>query len=76
VEVSPRDIVYTLPADEAAAGAAPRQLATTDLRCGGVSWCDGDLALLYESWWKTRRSVVWMIAPDDPAAPKEVLFDR
>lgn len=30
--------------------AAPSALATTDLRCGGVSWGDGDLALLYQSW--------------------------
>lgn len=47
VAVSPRDIVYTLDAAEAAAAAAkgtevpPSVLATTDLRCGGVSWCDG-----------------------------------
>lgn len=46
--VSPRDIVYTLDAAEAAAaaakgtGAAPSVLATTDLRCGGVSWGDGE----------------------------------
>mgnify|MGYP001811344260 CR=1 len=50
VAVSPRDIVYTLDASEAAAAAAkgvelaPEVLATTDLRCGGVSWCDGKLA--------------------------------
>jgi len=40
--------VYTLDASEAAAAAAkgaelaPSVLATTDLRCGGVSWCDGE----------------------------------
>lgn len=80
--VSPRDIVYTLDASEAAAAAAkgaelaPSVLATTDLRCGGVSWCDGDLALLYESWWKTRRSIIWTIAPDRREEEKKVLFDR
>jgi hypothetical protein len=49
VAVSPRDIVYTLDAAAAAAAAAnggeelaPTVLATTDLRCGGVSWCDGE----------------------------------
>lgn len=133
VEVSPRDVVYTLPvgdaydgratttvaagaaatggavadasasnghssssgaaaaaapsssssaAAEAAAAAArvaalpPSVLATTDLRCGGVAWCDGDLALLYESWWKTRRSVIWTLSPDRPQDGKKVLFDR
>jgi hypothetical protein len=63
VECSPRDIVYTLCADDAAAAAAaarngnggegadmaePKVLATTDLRCGGVAWCDDDMAILYE----------------------------
>jgi hypothetical protein len=38
VAVSPRDIVYTLPADQAAAGGQPQVLAQTDLRCGGVAW--------------------------------------
>eukprot|EP00798_Chlamydomonas_sp_ICE-L_P008109 gene8109-1355_t len=74
LEVSPRDIVYTLSADEPSA--APAKLAQTDLRCGGVAWCDDDLALLYESWWKTRRSVITMIKPSDPEAKPEVLFDR
>lgn len=34
VEVSPRDIVYTQPAEDAIAGKSPKQLATTDLRWG------------------------------------------
>lgn len=38
----------------------------TDLRCGGVSWGDGNLALVYESWWKTRRSIIHTMAPDRP----------
>lgn len=83
VAVSPRDIVYTLDAAAAAAAAtnggdelAPSVLATTDLRCGGVSWCDDDLALLYESWWKTRRSVVYTMAPGRREEGKAVLFDR
>jgi hypothetical protein len=36
----------------------------------------GDLALLYESWWKTRRSIIWTIAPDRRQEEKKVLFDR
>jgi dipeptidyl aminopeptidase/acylaminoacyl peptidase len=79
VGVSPRDELFALGAEEAAAAAAaaaasntggeeqarPRLVAQTDLRCGGVSWGDGGLALLYESWWKTRTSRVWMIAPGE-----------
>ncbi len=142
VEVSPRDIVYTLDAAVAAAGGEAEVLATTNLRCGGVAWCDDDLALvrlswgrtwergkgggyecvlrschacgavcnivhvtihsvctltypiihiihthtlthtihthdqLYQSWYKTRRSIVSMIKPGDRAAPPQPLFDR
>lgn len=40
VEVSPRDVVFGLSAQAAAAdpAAAPRRIAQTDLRCGGVAW--------------------------------------
>lgn len=75
MEVSPRDIVYTLDAAHAADG-DPRVLATTDLRCGGVAWCDDDLALVYESWYKTRKSIVSMVKPGDPTSPAVPLFDR
>lgn len=77
VEASPRDIVYLMCADAASdASSQPRELASTDLRCGGVAWCDDSLALLYESWWKTRRSVVSVIAPNKPEQATRVLFDR
>ncbi|BDA47831.1 probable glutamyl endopeptidase, chloroplastic [Coccomyxa sp. Obi] len=78
VEVSPRDIMYRLPVDEvlADAGAEPHHLAQTDLRCGGIAWGDDSLALLYESWYKTRRSRVWVIAPGDPGKQPQILFDR
>ena len=45
-------------------------------RCGGVAWGDDGLALLYESWYKTRRSVVWAFAPGGSPDAKRVLFDR
>lgn len=76
VEVSPRDIVYLLPADAAHNGTTPTVLATTDLRCGGVAWCDDDLALVFESWHKTRRSVWHLVAPARPQDGLKVLFDR
>ncbi|GIL61918.1 hypothetical protein Vafri_16294, partial [Volvox africanus] len=78
VDVSPRDVVLALTADDAAnkPDVQPRQLASTDLRCGGVAWCDGDLAILFESWHKTRRSVWWRFAPDQPHQPKTAIFDR
>ena len=157
VDVSPRDIVYTLPADQASSGRGPQQLAQTDLRyaessrtqlishapkpcssylastlcypqlerhlgecrskqvclassdllhmhlalagtrfncyccyhycyyhyylgvpcrCNGIAWGSDELALLYESEWKTRRSVVSTFAPSKPGQGSKVLFDR
>ena len=40
-----------------------------------MAWGHGDLALLYESWYKTRRSRVWAIAPDGARAPR-LVWDR
>jgi hypothetical protein len=37
---------------------------------------DDDLALVYESWWKTRRSVIHTISPGRPEEGMKVLFDR
>ena len=41
-----------------------------------MAWGDDSLALLYESWYKTRRSVVWAFAPGQPDQAPRVLFDR
>lgn len=76
VDVSPRDIIYTLDATEAEGGTAPRELARTDMRCGGVAWCDGDLCLVYESKWATRRSRIWTASPDRRGEAPQLLFDR
>lgn len=45
-------------------------------RYGGIGWCDDGLALLYESWWESRKSRVWTFAPGDPSAEPQLLFDR
>jgi hypothetical protein len=45
-------------------------------RCNGVAWGDDGLALLYESWYKTRRSRVWTFAPGHPDQPPQLLWDR
>ena len=51
-------------------------MAAAGCRCGGVAWGDDGFALLYESWHKTRRSKIWMLAPGDRDKPKALLFDR
>uniref|UniRef100_A0A1J3IPT7 Probable glutamyl endopeptidase, chloroplastic n=1 Tax=Noccaea caerulescens TaxID=107243 RepID=A0A1J3IPT7_NOCCA len=75
VEVSPRDIVYMQSA-EPLAGEEPEVLHKLDLRYGGISWCDDTLALVYESWYKTRRTKTWVISPGSKDVSPRILFDR
>jgi len=51
-------------------------LLATACRSGGVFWGNDDLALIYESEWKSRRSVVSTFAPGKPEQGLQVLFDR
>lgn len=41
-----------------------------------MAWGDDDLALIYESEWKTRRSVVSTFSPANAGQGLKVLFDR
>ncbi|KAK8497568.1 hypothetical protein V6N12_037441 [Hibiscus sabdariffa] len=75
VEVSPRDIIYTQPA-EPQESERPEILHKLDLRYGGISWCDDSLALVYESWYKTPRTRTWVISPGLKDASPRILFDR
>ncbi|XP_021839183.2 probable glutamyl endopeptidase, chloroplastic [Spinacia oleracea] len=75
VEASPRDIIYTQPA-EASEGEEPTVLHKLDLRYGGISWCDDSLALVYESWYKTRQLRTWVISPESKDVTPRILFDR
>ncbi|XP_071701457.1 probable glutamyl endopeptidase, chloroplastic [Rutidosis leptorrhynchoides] len=74
VEVSPRDIVYTQSAD-APEGEEPTIFYKLDLRYGGISWGDDSLALIYESWYKTRRVRTWLVSPGSNETSR-LLFDR
>ena len=75
VEVSPRDIVYSAPA-QLGDGEQPQVVAELDLRCSNVLWGHGELALVSESWRKTRQTRTWSIAPDHPQKEKRKVFDR
>ncbi|XP_077219363.1 prolyl oligopeptidase family protein isoform X2 [Tasmannia lanceolata] len=75
VEVAPRDIIYTQSA-ELLEGEQPEVLHKLDLRYGGISWCDDSLALVYESWYKTRRTRTWVISPGSKDVSPRILFDR
>ncbi|TVU47312.1 hypothetical protein EJB05_06907, partial [Eragrostis curvula] len=75
VEVSPRDIVYMENA-EPINGEQPEILHKLDLRYAGTSWCDESLALVYESWYKTRKTRTWVVSPDKKDISPRILFDR
>jgi len=76
-EVSPRDVTYAVDIGKDAT-ATPRIMFHTDYRYGGVSWGGDDLAILYETWYKTRTSRVWATAPGavDPNSTKRMLWER
>lgn len=42
----------------------------------GIVWGDESLALVYESWYKTRRTRTWIIAPGTTNSEPRILFDR
>jgi len=73
VEAEERDVMYTLsePFDSEASVAASLQF-----RFAGASWGRGDLALVSERWWKTRRTRTWIVSPDSADADPRLLFDR
>ncbi|MEN4904796.1 prolyl oligopeptidase family serine peptidase [Luteimonas sp. TWI1437] len=65
-EVAVRDIVY---AQAAPFRTKPTALAQLSMRYAGTQWGTGDLALLTEYWWKTRRIREWRLHPDGGATP-------
>uniref|UniRef100_J3MPC5 Probable glutamyl endopeptidase, chloroplastic n=1 Tax=Oryza brachyantha TaxID=4533 RepID=J3MPC5_ORYBR len=74
VEVSPRDIVYMERADPL--NEKPQVFLKLDLQYRRTSWCNGSHALIYEHWYKTRRTRTWVISPDCNDVSPWVLFER
>jgi dipeptidyl aminopeptidase/acylaminoacyl peptidase len=53
----------------------PVVLAKLAARYAGAEWGRGDVALISEYWWKTRKVRSWKIAPDAPATAPALVFD-
>lgn len=54
----------------------PVEAFKTELRFGGFTWGDGQLAL-YDEWrWEDRKIKTWRFAPDNPAREHDCWFDR
>ncbi len=56
--------------------APPVTLAQLGSRYAGIQWGRGDLALLNESWWKSRVVKQWRIAPDQLDQAPQLLAER
>ena len=55
---------------------APVTLAQLGSRYAGIQWGRADLALLNESWWKSRVVKQWRIAPDQLDQAPQLLSER
>ncbi len=73
LEAEYRDAVHLLPPPYEGEG---RLLAKLGYRFSYLLWGDGDLALLNESWWKTRRVRTWRLKPDAFEFEPMLLVDR
>lgn len=54
----------------------PKKSVQLPLRFGGLRWGRGDLALVYDWEWSTRRQVTRRWYPDEPQREPEVIFDQ
>ncbi len=72
-EAALRDEILTLAAPFTE---KPKSLIQLDLRCGGVSWGTGDIALVRESWFKNRKTKTFVVAPDNLSIKPRLLWDR
>ncbi|MFZ6771699.1 prolyl oligopeptidase family serine peptidase [Undibacterium sp. SXout7W] len=55
---------------------APQKLMDLAWRFSGVQWANDGLALVTESWWKSRDTRTWRIQPGLPESKPELLFSR
>lgn len=68
-----RDHVYELAAPFTA---EPRLLAAIPNRYAGITWGDDNLAIIYDYWWKTRKTTTYKINPGKINLEPQVIFDR
>jgi len=71
-DAAERDRVFVLAAPF---DGAPQALATLGYRYGGIRWGNDNLALVTESWWRTRQSRQWIVRPSRPGTEPELLWE-
>ncbi len=67
-----RDRIFTMTSPFAA---DPGPLFDAAARIRDITWGRGDLALVQESWWKTRRTRTWAVSPDARDRASRLLLD-
>jgi dipeptidyl aminopeptidase/acylaminoacyl peptidase len=72
-QVEIRDVVMGWDAPFAG---SPRQITSTKLRFGGITWSDANFAILNERWTASRTEVRSIINPANPAQAKQELIRR
>ncbi|MEJ2547276.1 MAG: prolyl oligopeptidase family serine peptidase [Gemmatimonadota bacterium] len=73
VEAEVRDKLYLL---EAPFSGQPQELIALGYRYAGVTWGDDELALVSESWWKTRQLRQWLVSPGAPDEEPRLFVER
>ncbi|PKP49180.1 MAG: S9 family peptidase [Bacteroidetes bacterium HGW-Bacteroidetes-11] len=73
VEAEFRDNVFML---NAPFDGQPTLLASTKNRFAGFNWGNEEVAILYDYWWKTRRTSAYLINPSAPTQGPRVIYDR
>jgi dipeptidyl aminopeptidase/acylaminoacyl peptidase len=72
-EAAIRDKLFVL---DAPFKGQPQTLASLSERFSNVFWGRNDLAIVKESWWKTRNEKTWIVNPASPGAEPAKLYDR
>lgn len=72
-EVELRDQLFSLAAPFTG---TPQKEIAFQLRYGGITWGDDNLAIAYESWWQSRQVITSAWQPKNSASGKVRIFDR
>ena len=53
-----------------------RFIAATRYRYAGITWGTANLAIVYDYWWKTRKTTAYMVDPAKENTDSKIIFDR
>ena len=53
-----------------------RFIAATRYRYAGITWGTANLAIVYDYWWKTRKTTAYIVDPAKENTDPKIIFDR